>query len=215
MTSSEGVTVEKIVLKPSWLQDQAEGKRRSSRPLILELVVALLLGVSLLFLSGQPQLLVGLILVLWIGMSILSRVRKNSMRLGRWREKNKSDDFRDMPLEKKSKMMKRALKNREVTQAMIEERLRTLLIQKIKERKNYTDDKIDALLDNPNDLKRVLDDRVLTYFLLNGKRFKDVMRNPSSNSNHSLLEDIQNSNEKDEKYGKWLNQILKKIHDWP
>ncbi len=213
-SSAESVTIEKVSLKPDWLQDQRSEGESSSRSLILEMLIGLLLGISLLFLKGELQWFAGIFLLIWIGLAVFSQVRRNTEGVLRWKEEKKEESSKDTPLEKKSKMMKRAVNDREITQAMIEERLRNVFLQKIKEEKNISDEEMGELLEKPSDLKKVLEDRFLTYFLLNGKRYKETLQK-NSNSKNLFDGKIDGPNREDIPYARWLDKILEKIKHWP
>ncbi len=109
-------------------------------------------------------------------------------------------------LEPLLKTVDRAAHGSETSQALLEERLKNLFIERLKDSKELSSDELKNLLNDPSRLKRVVEDDVLTEFLIKGKDIRKI------GGHHALYGSKTESNPI--KYKKKINRIIKHIEEW-
>ena len=109
-------------------------------------------------------------------------------------------------LEPLSKTFDRAAHGSETSQALLEERLKKLFIQRLKDSRELTSDDVNELLEDPKRLKRVVGDKVLVDFLIKGKDIRKV------GGHHAIYGAPIEADPK--KYKMKINRIIKHIEEW-
>ncbi len=109
-------------------------------------------------------------------------------------------------LEPLMKTLDRAANGSETSQALLEERLKKLFLERLKTSKEISSDEVKDLQNDPTQLRRVVGDDVLTEFLIKGKDIRKV------GGHHALYGSNAESNPK--KYKHKINRIIKHIEEW-
>lgn len=205
--SEEDVTVERLVLKPGWLERSGPRKGGIFGKYIVFIMVSAGLSIFLLFTAGNLQRFIGITLLVWISFSIIYAAGKNTKRISTWRRTSRYDGVENLPLKRDSETMERALNGLELSQTIVEKRLRKTLIEKIKDEKDLSMKEMNELLKQPSKLEKIVDNERLNDYLLNSKRMKDVIRSENSN-------DLSEEEGKDRSFKKRIEEVIEKISSW-
>ncbi|MBS3816185.1 MAG: hypothetical protein KGY76_01320 [Candidatus Thermoplasmatota archaeon] len=211
---AEDTTVEKLVLKPSWLQKAGPEEEQTLPSYKFHLLTILILSFLLFFFVGRGKQLTAVLLVVWIAF-LLFRVTKEDVKtIPRWKREKDHRKFVNLPLEKNSDMIERALKGRELSQAIAEERLRKSIIEKIKDEKGLSREAVKDILQDRSKLEGYVEDETIIDFLLNSKRYKEVIRR-EDNSNLNFIERYLNGpDQRDAAYERNLKKVIERISRW-
>lgn len=210
MTSSEeDVTVEKLDLKPEWLEGTRSEKRDVFGPYLVFLLVGAGLFIVLLFTAGNLTWFVGFVLLLWVGLSFIYAAGKDTKNISTWGRKSAYDKVENLPLERDSDTMERALKGLELSQTIVEKRLRKAFMEKLMDEKDLSMKEVKELLRRPSQLEKIVDDEELEDFLLNSKRITDVIG--EKDDDNVLLE---REKERDRSFEKKIRDVIKRISGW-
>ncbi len=215
-STDENITVERLDLKPEWVENPGEDSRDYLRTLILFFLGGFII---LIFLGeGLGELLV-VALVIWISLFVIFSAAKKTTSLQPWSRIRSKGRLQNLPLKKTSDTTKRAIKGFQLSQMLIEKRLRKNFMEKIKDEKSFSDEEMKRLMDNPSELKDVIDDKVLFDFMINSKRVDDLFQKDTKSIFPNVVKSIRskkNSKEKKEKvnFEKKMEVIIEKISRW-
>ncbi len=217
MTSTdENITVERLDLKPEWVEHPGEDSRDYLRTLILFFLGGFII---LIFLGeGLGELLLTA-LVIWISLFVIFSAAKKTNSIQSWSRIKNKGRLQNLPLKKTSDTTKRAIKGFQLSQMLIEKRLRENFKEKMKDEKSLSEEEMKELMDNPSELEDVIDDKVLFDFMINSKRVDDLFQKDTKSIFSNLVESIrskENSKEKKEKvnFEKKMEVIIEKISRW-
>ncbi len=218
MTDAEGeVTVEKLVLRPEWLDssDDSSPKREFRFYTIYLGVSSLLMG--LIFLS-EPYLrqFLSTSLIIWLSTGVLYAVSREVKSLRTWRRHDDTKKISNLPLKRISAMMDRAMKGKILSQALIEKRLKKIFFQKLKDQKSLSSEEMNKITDDPETLRRFIEDDDIVDFLLNSKDLKtgEVIKNTEKNTMDIEEKRKEINVEKGESYKRKIEEIMDKISRW-
>ncbi len=217
MTDAGGeITVERLHLKPEWVQKTGLERRDIMGPPLLFLFVGVALMIILLFSGGYLQRFVTMLLLSWIGSHIIFTASKDVNIISTWRRPQGEDKVQNLPLERMSGRMDRALKGLELSQTLIEKRLKRDLVEKIKEKKDMSEGDIKELLKNEDDLRKIVEDETLVDFLLNSKKIEDIVGKEDERVNgfHLLSRSEDVNKKKDSAYEKKMKDVMEKVSGW-
>ncbi|MFW6305018.1 MAG: hypothetical protein ACOC1V_04510 [Candidatus Saliniplasma sp.] len=175
----------------------------------LILIIVLL---AFMFLIGNPgQWIVGLIILGLVGANIVYHLYGRSDKLDTWQRKNELDEIVHLKISRTSEIAKSAFKGKELSQAILEEKLIEEFLKKIMDKKNLTESEVKYLLDHPYELKKVVGDDELSSFVLKGKSLKKVLQNMDDDvSKKVLFRKIK----EDKAYKKKIDRLIKKMEEW-
>jgi len=216
--SKNNITVERLELKPEWVENPELESGGFLTPLILFFLGGFII---LLYLSeGLGELLVT-ILTIWISLFVILTAIKKTKPLSSWkRTKNEREKQNNLPLKRTSETTDRALKGFELSQVLIEKRLRKDFIEKIKEEEGLSEKEMRQLMENPSRLKSVINDEELYEFIMNGKTIKDLIQRDDDSSSSKFInffastKDFSKKNKGDENFEKRMRRIIKRISKW-
>lgn len=90
-----------------------------------------------------------------------------------------------LPLKKTSKILSKASRGSTVSRALLEERIREEILRKLRREKNLSEDDIEELIEQPEELFQVMDDWVLSEFVLYCRTRDDLIKDSSEETQGS------------------------------
>ncbi len=165
-----------------------------------------------MFLIGNPgQWIVGLIILGLVGLNIFFKLYGKSEKLDKWERKNKLDDIVHLKISRTSDVAKSAFKGKELSQAILEEKLIDEFIKKMMDKRNLNESEIKFLFDNPSKLKKVVGDEEISSFVLKGKSLKKVLQNLDEDVSKKVL---FRAIKEDKDYKRKIERLIKKMEEW-
>lgn len=138
---------------------------------------ALLLVMTILTKGIEGLLAMSIII---IGSYILiKKVSSRCTPTSNWSRKKFKHDGK-LPLKKTSHLLAEASRGSRVSRALIEERIRKEILRKVRREKNISDDNVEELIEQPDELFRVMNDQVLSEFILYSRTRDDLIENSAS-----------------------------------
>ncbi len=218
MTNSEdNITVERLDLKPEWVEDSGPESEVLLRPIVLFFLGGFII---LLFLGGGLGEILSTILTIWISLFVIFAGIKNIKSISPWKRNTKKGEIQNLPLKSTSETTKRALEGLELSQMLIEKRLRKDFIEKIKDKEGLSEKEMSQLIENPSKLEKVIDDEELYKFIMNSKTIKDLIQRDTKTASSKFINfftstsDISKKNKEDKNFEKRMRKMIKKISKW-
>jgi len=218
MTLSErNITVERLDLKPEWVENPGPESGDYFRPLILFFLGGFII---LLILAGGLGEVLATILTIWISLYLLFSALGKIKGSSSWKRSRNSKEKQNLPLKRTSDTMERAVEGLELSQMLIEKRLKKNLREKIKKEDRLSEKEIRQLIDNPSELKKVINDDELFDFMKNSKTIEDLSnKNTESlfsrvNNLFTFSKDIIRKKNNEKGFEKKMKKIIRKISDW-
>lgn len=210
-SKDEEVTVERLDLKPDWLERKGPRKKDLLGHYIIFLLVSVGLFIFLLFTAGNLKQFIGILLLAWISFSLIYAAKKNTKSISTWRRARQYDKVENLPLKRDSKTMGRALSGLKLSQNLVERRLRRIFMEKLKDKKDLSTKEMKKLLKKPSELEKIVKNKRLTDFLLNSKRIKDVIQEKDRHLSINLLDKKER---KDRSFEKKIKDVIENISRW-
>lgn len=174
-------------------------------------ILAVLITLLLLFIgwvkySGTLRWTVSIFALAIIATLLTKRLYSDSIPLKSWKRESELDVVVGSKLKDTSDTVQRALGGYDTSQALLEERITRAFMDKLKRERDISPDSIDELLKDPERLERVIQDRVITKFLITSRDYRDT-GTPGLFSESSSREKIDN-------YDEWIKKVLKHMEEW-
>jgi len=215
--SKDNITVERLSLTPEWVENPGPESGDLLTPSILfflgGFIILLYLG------EGLGELLVT-ILTVWISLFVIFTAIKKTRTLSPWKRTKNVSKKQNLPLKRTSDTTERALKGFELSQMLIEKRLKKDFIEKIKEAEGLSEKEMRQLIERPSKLKKVINDEELYKFVMNSKTIKDLIQRDTESNFSKFInlftasKDARKKNIRDTNFEKRMREIIKKISDW-
>ncbi len=174
--------------------------------MMLVLFVMLLFFLAWIRYSGMLRWAIS-IFALGILATFLARAMyADSIPVKSWERHTQLDITIGSNLEPLLKTLERAANGSETSQALLEERLKNLFIERLKASEEISSEDVNELINDPRQLKRVVGDDVLTEFLIKGKDIRKV------GGHHALYGSNTESDPK--KYKQKITRVIKHIEEW-
>ncbi len=181
---------------------------------ILLLSIIALLAVFMAFVGGSLKWIVGLSIIIFIGAIIIFEIYNRTVGISDWERDNELDSIVNLNLEKLSEIAGRAYRDRTISKALLEERIKEEFIKKVKNHKNISDAKMERLLQNPEKLREIIDDDVITEFIVGSKSYNKVIHEESK-SKKSFLEKLGfRKITIDKNYKERIDEVLDRMEEW-
>jgi len=213
----ENITVERLELKPEWVENPDLESGDFFSPLILFFLGGFII---LLFLGEGLGELLATILTGWISLFFIFAAMKRIKPVPPWKRIKNIEEKQNLPLKRTSDTTERALKGFELSQMMIEKRLRRDFIEKIKNEKGLTEKEMRKLIENPPKLRKIINDEELFNFVMHSKTIKDLIQ---KDDDTILLKhfkfskknkDVEKKIRENKNFEKRMRNIIKRISDW-
>ncbi len=215
--SERNITVERLDLKPEWVENPGPESGDYFRPLILFFLGGFII---LLVLAGGLGELLATILMVWISLFFLFSAVGKTKDSPSWKRSSETEETQNLPLKKTSDTTERAVEGLELSQMLIEKRLRKNLVEKIKKEDSISEREMRELIENPSELKEVINDDELFEFVNNGKTIEDLSKkNTESFSSRAQNiftgnKDISTEKKDEEDFENKMKRMIRKISDW-
>ncbi len=212
----EDITVERVDLKPEWL----DGGNPIGQPELhfyaFFFVVLGMLSIMIFFTTSYLKHLIGLALIAWVSIGLIYKARKEVKKINGWGRIKGRNKKINLPLKRTSSLVERALNGKLLSQVLVEKRIREVFIEKIKDMKSLSEEDLDYLFKNPSTLRKMIDDEIISDFLMNSKRIKtgNVIRKKDEYTLHFETEQAQQSKEKGKAYRKKIEDVIERISRW-
>ncbi|MBS3781331.1 MAG: hypothetical protein KGY66_07420 [Candidatus Thermoplasmatota archaeon] len=219
MTESEReANVERLALKPEWIEDS----RGENRDFVRSLILFFLGGfIILLIVGGDIGQLLSVTMIVWLGLFVIFMAGKKVSTISHWKRVMNNRKTQNLPLKRSSDITERAINGLKLSQMLIEKRLRRNIIEKVKEQKDLSKKEIEELIrENPSKLSEMVGDKELSNFIMNTKTIKDVVQEDTNSIPMKLSSLFRNQRYFDQKDGtrtafeNRIRKIIKKIDDW-
>ncbi|MBS3817443.1 MAG: hypothetical protein KGY76_07780 [Candidatus Thermoplasmatota archaeon] len=158
--------------------------------IIVSLIVLLFLVV------GMLQLTVFISILALIGINLVIWIRENTETSKRWGNKRGTEEKVNLKLSDMDDLLKRACRDMEISQHLLERKIEKMFLDRVKEKKDLSDDDVIRLLENPEQFRRIIDDDVISDFILSDGD-----------------EDVYSSRGK-KNYEKWIADLTERIENW-
>jgi len=191
---------------------------KTYRKLMLGLIV--FLSFFFIFMGGYIEWVLGLIVLALMCMLILSEISGRSRDMSFWKRDNELDIELNMNLKEISKVADRAYYGKKVSKAKLEERIIKEFLGKVKLERSLSNDEIKTLLNDPDKIKKIVDDEQITSFILGSKSYTDIVHEKSIHERpetrwSSIKKKFKiNKETKDEDYKERINEVLERMEEW-
>ncbi|GEM_PF-2518118 len=220
MTASEGeVTVERLDLKPEWVQRIGPEREDILGPYLVFLLLGGAIFTLLLFSAGTQMRFLGMVLTIWIALTMIFAAKQKTKSISSWTRPKRKEIMDNVPLRRRGDTIERALNGLKLSQILLERRLRRGIMEKVKDEKDLSETEMKKLMKRPNELKKVIDDDFLTDFLLHSRRLKDIIQEDKEDTTlFDFLKRFRRSEdwgEEDKKaYEMKIKKTIQKISNW-
>ncbi|MFW5945768.1 MAG: hypothetical protein ACOCTN_02705 [Candidatus Natronoplasma sp.] len=218
MTNSEdNITVERLELKPEWVENPGPESGDYFRPLIL---FFLGIFIILLILGGGLEEPLATILTIWISLFFVFSAVEKTKDLTSWKRIRNTKEKQNLPLKKTSDKTERAVEGLELSQMLIEKNLRKNLMEKIKKENSLSEKEMRQLMEKPSELKKVINDDELFDFMKNSKTIEDLSKKKTKsllskvNNLFTFSKDINRKKTDEKGFEKKMKRTIRKITEW-
>jgi len=185
---------------------------RSFRLLLFSILLFLI--AVMLFIDDTLKWVVGLFIILMMGGIIVFQIYEKSRDVSFWERDNELDSIVNLNLERVSDIAGRAYRDRTISKALLEQRIKEEFFKKIKNYKNLSDSKMEQIKNDPNRLRKIIDDDVITKFILESKGYSETVHDESGNKKpiSKIFGFKKISINKD--YKQRIDEVLKRMEEW-
>lgn len=190
---------------------------------LLKVVILLILTSFMLSVSGYLRLTMGVAVLGALSLFVLLSLLESTNPMERWRKPNKIDEIigRSM-LEDQSERMERAYQGRKLSQALLEEELKENFLSKVKRERDLDEEELENILEEPEELRTIIEDRMIFKFLMNHKTYKGVVRNKKDGSDWKLSRGPSALSrlfgdkliQEDKKYRERMERLIDRMEEW-
>jgi len=173
--------------------------------LILALAAVMIIG------GGDLRLTMANLILAIIGFNLVYWMLENTGESDIWKSEEEFDKRVNLKLKDTSELVERAYSGMELSRGLLEKKIENLYLSKLKNERNLSQDELRKLLKNPEEFRQVVDDDIISDFILARKKedegeneIVDVEENEESSTKKSKGED----------YEKLISKLLKRIERW-
>ncbi len=191
---------------------------KTYRKLMLGLIA--FLSFFFIFMGGYIEWVLGLIVLALMCLLIVSEISDRSRDMSFWKRDNELDIELNMNLKEISKVADRAYNGKKVSKAKLEEHIIKEFLEKIKIERSLSNDEIENLLDDPDKMKKIVDDEKITSFILGSKSYTDIVHEksiherPDTRWSRIIKKFKNNKEERNEDYKERINEVLERMEEW-
>ncbi|MEF8832426.1 MAG: hypothetical protein V5A66_02775 [Candidatus Thermoplasmatota archaeon] len=177
---------------------------------ILMAFIALGLILGIIFMEGMVRFTLAILILLLIGFNLviwsISRTEYSTI----WSREKEFDEEVNLKLKETSDIVKRAFRGMELSQGLLEKRIRNLYLDKMMEGRNLSQEEVKELLKEPEEFRRMVDDDMISDFIFSRK---DEIGSVDDREN---IEDETPSSKgfEGEDYDERISRLLKRIERW-
>ena len=181
---------------------------------LLLISIIIFLTIMMFFIEGSLKWLLGLSIILFIGGIVVFEIYEGTRDITFWDRNNELDRIVNMNLERLSEIAGRAYRDRTVSKALFEERIKEEFIKKLKNHKNLSDAEMKRLLKDTNRLRKIIGDDLITEFIVGDKSYTQAVQDQSK-PKKSFLNKLGFRNISINKdYKERIDEVLKRMEEW-
>lgn len=169
---------------------------------ILMALLILALGAGIVFIGGMLRFTLAVFILLIIGFNLVYWMFEETEKSEIWKREYEYDEEVNLKLRKSSDLVRRAFKGMELSQGLLEKKIRDLYLDKLKEERNLSQEEVRELLNDAEEFRKVVDDDLISDFIL------------SKEDQHGIDEQPSSEKSKGENYEQWITYLLKRIEGW-
>lgn len=181
--------------------------------LLLQVIIFSALIVLTFFLQGGTRWTLALIILFFAGIIVARRLSRDLKKPSIWRRESELDEFVHRELPQTDELVDRAFKGKRLSQAMLEQKLKKIFIDKLMDKRNLKREEIDELMKDEKKLDKVVGDETLSDFLVNVTDPSDTI---SEDEEADLEKDIleRGGESIDTDYKGYIKKIMKRMKRW-
>ncbi len=150
-----------------------------------------------------------ILLALGIVVSLLLRIfHKRSIPLINWRNRNELDVVVGSKLKETSDLVRRSSEGLEMSQALLEERIRDDFVEEMKYGRGLSDSEVKELLEDPNRLRNFVGDDIILDFLIHCKDYRET------GGDKKLFSNVEVDIKSNEDYRKRIEKVIDRMENW-
>lgn len=130
---------------------------------------------------------------------------------------DEDEEYEDnLKIKEISDMLERASEKKTVSQDLLHNKIKDMFIMKLREKRNLTNEEVQNLLKDPAESRRVIDDEMISNFILALEK-NDIRSNSSSKKDNKPFPSL--TEERDEKkykkeYKMKIKELIERINAW-
>ncbi len=165
--------------------------------IFMTLSVLVLTG-FMLIMGGMPRLTLAILILLIIGVNLVNWLRERTETWEIWEQEEEFEEMLNLKLNETSDLFRRASQGMELSQKLLEKKIKKLFISKLKYEKNLSQEEVGKLLQNPDEFRQIVDDGMISDFMLSG-----------------YVEDEEiGKKDREKDYEEWTLALLRRIERW-
>lgn len=195
-------------LIPKMKKDLFERKRESK---VYYIALILVTAMFLIFtlgggtgFTGTFGRIAGFFILVIIGYGLVDWSLDITERHGFWKEKEEIDGKANLRMRDTSKTLERASKGEKTSQKNLSERIAKTFLINLKEKRDLTEEELEELLKDEEELRRIVDDKVISDFIFN------EFKGDEKEKDNGFL----SSSEDPKEYRKKIEQVIRRIEKW-
>ncbi len=125
-----------------------------------------------------------------------------------WRNTNELDLLVGSKLKETSDLVRRSSEGLEMSQALLEERIRDDFVEEMKYERGLSDSEVKELLEDPNRLRNFVGDDVISDFLIHCKDYRET------GGDKKLFSNMKINKKSDDDYREWIEIVIGRMENW-
>ncbi len=192
-----------------YLRKQKEGDYSLVK--FLAVVIAILF-LFMLATGGGLRWTVSIVILVLIGFLFFKRLHEKTFPILEWHRENELAETVNFQLPETHKLVNKAKGGSDWSRALLEKRLRQEFLKKVRRERNIGDKKVKELLNEPEEFKDIIGDKLLAEFIIKSRNFYKKV-NKEDFANERDIEEVQHWIE-DSKYENYLKRIIERMEEW-
>lgn len=176
---------------------------------IMMALFVIALGASIIFVGGMLRFTMAIFILFIVGFNLVYWTIEKTDKSDIWRKEDEFDEEINLKLRETSNLVRRAFEGMELSQGLLEKKLRNLYLEKLMEKRNLSHKEVRKLLDNPDEFRKVVDDEIISDFVLLKKEEEDEEKVDDREDEHPSPEKFEK-----EDYEEWISELLEHIERW-
>jgi len=173
--------------------------------ILMAIIIFALIG-GIILIGGMLRLTLAIFILFLIGLNLIYWSIEKTENTAIWERKYELNEEVNLKLKKHSDLVRRAFQGMELSQGLLEKKISDLYFDKLKDKKNLSDEEIRELLSEPEELRRVVNDEIISDFILSKKETDEVLVGNDEIPSKERL--------KGEDYEQWISRLLKRVDKW-
>ncbi len=152
----------------------------------------------------QKTIAIFVIFLIGINLAHWTWERTNHIKI--WRHRDELDEETNFMMAEVSKIYDRAVQGMELSQHLLEKKVKNIFMNKLKERRNLSEDEVFKLKQDPDEFKKTVDDDIIADFILSKEEEFSEM--------NLSEEDTEEKEHDDREYEQWIKKVIERVEKW-